>query len=74
MIMKLIDKDAVVAEIERKIEAHKETLKNTDSSISEMILKGSMSAYQSLLHFIDSIEVKDVDLKQEINKYFEDKE
>lgn len=57
--MELIDKSAIVAEIERKIEAHKETLKNTDSVISEMVLKGSMSAYQSLLHFLDTIEIKD---------------
>lgn len=54
-----IDKSAVVAEIERKIEAHKETLKNCDSSISEMVLKGSMSAYQSLLHFLNTLEVKE---------------
>ena len=54
-----IDKSAVVAEIERKIEAHKETLKNCDSSISEMVLKGSMSAYQNLLFFLDTLEMKD---------------
>jgi hypothetical protein len=64
-----IDKSAVVAEIERKIEAHKETLKNCDSSISEMVLKGSMSAYQSLLHFFDTLEVKEVDYERELSKY-----
>jgi hypothetical protein len=53
-----IDKAALVTEIERKIEAHKETLKNCDSSISEMVLKGSMSAYQSLLHFLDNLEAQ----------------
>ena len=63
-----IDKDALVAEIERRIEAHKETLKNCDSSISEMVLKGSMSAYQSLLHFLDAIETKEVDLEKETNE------
>ena len=57
----LIDKDTLVAEIERRIEAHKETLKNCDSSISEMVLKGSMSAYQSLLHLLDTIETKEMD-------------
>ena len=56
-----ISKSALVAEIERKIEAHKEALKNCDSSISEMVLKGSMSAYLNLLSFIDALEVKDVD-------------
>lgn len=63
--MKLIDKDKVVAEIEGRIEAHKETLKNCDSSVSEMVLKGSMSAYQSLLHFFNTLEVKDVIAEQE---------
>ena len=53
-----IPKSAVVAEIEKRIEAHKETLKNCDSSISEMVLKGSMSAYQSLLHFLDNLEAQ----------------
>ena len=65
--MKLIDKDALIAEIERRIEAHKETLKNCDSSISEMVLKGSMSAYQSLLHFFNTLEVKEVDLEKELD-------
>lgn len=59
--MELINKDAIIAEIKRRIEAHKETLKNCDSSISEMVLKGSMSAYQNLLHLLDTLEVKDVD-------------
>jgi hypothetical protein len=53
-----IDKDRIVAEIKERIEAHKETLKNCDSSISEMVLKGSMSAYQSLLHFLDNLEAQ----------------
>lgn len=56
-----IDKSALVAEIDRKIEAHKETLKNCDSRISEMVLKGSMSAYLNLLSFIDALEVKEVE-------------
>lgn len=54
-----IDKDRILAEIERRIEAHKETLKNCDSNISEIVLKGSMSAYQSLLHFLGTLEVKE---------------
>ena len=62
-----IDKSAVVAEIERRIEAHKETLKNCDSNISKIALKGSLSAYQSLLYFLNNtVEVKEVDLEKEI--------
>ena len=69
----LIDKDALVAEIKRRIEAHKETLKNCDSNISEMVLKGSMNAYQSLLHFLDTLEVKEMDLEKEYdNEFFKD--
>lgn len=67
--MEMIDKAAVVAEIERKIEAHKETLKNCDSSISEMVLKGSMSAYQNFLHFLNTLEMKKVDLEKEFDRY-----
>ena len=62
-----INKSALVAEIDRKIEAHKETLKNCDSSISETVLKGSMSAYLNLLHFIGTLEVKEVDLDNELD-------
>lgn len=63
--MKLIDKDAVVAELERRIEAHKETLNNCDSNISKIALIGSLSAYQSLLDFLNNtVEVKEVDLEK----------
>ena len=67
--MNLIDKDKIVSEIEESIEAHKETLKNCDSDISEIVLKGSMSAYQSLLHFLNTIETKEVDLDESARHY-----
>lgn len=59
-----IDKSAVIVEIKRRIEAHKETLKNCDSNISKIALKGSLSAYQSLLYYFlnNTVEVKEVDL------------
>ena len=56
--LELIDKSIIVAEIEKRIEAHKESLKNCDSSITEMVLKGSMGAYQSFLHFLNTLEAK----------------
>lgn len=62
---------AVVTEIKRRIKAHKETLKNYSSGISEMILKGSMNTYQSLLHFLDTLETKEVDLEKEIFNYLD---
>ena len=70
-----IDKSAVIVEIKRRIEAHKETLKNCDSNISKIALKGSLSAYQSLLYYFlnNTVEVKEVDLDKEIpSKELED--
>lgn len=66
-----IDKAAIVAEIKKRIKAHKESLKNCDSSISEIVLKGSMSAYQSSLRFLDTLEVKEVDLSAAVERYVE---
>ena len=63
--MELIDKDAVVAEIERRISilaggtGHPEVVKRVDG-----IIKG----YKSILFFLDSLEVKEVELWKEIDK------
>ena len=61
--LELIDKSIIVAEIEKRIEAHKESLKNCDSSIAEMVLKGSMGAYQSFLHFLNTLKAKKINEK-----------
>jgi len=66
--MELIDKDAVVAEIERRISilaggtGHPEVVKRVDG-----IIKG----YKSILFFLDSLEVKEVDLDKEIDRELE---
>lgn len=68
--MKLIDKDAVIA----KILELKEKIP-TSCTWGDMIEEGSRigedSAYCKLLSFIDTLEVKEVDLEKEINKEWE---
>jgi len=54
--MKLIDKDALVAEIERMLH---ETVNNTDGS---PYYGGRAGAFTAILSFINTLEVKDVDL------------
>ena len=60
--MKLIDKDALVAEIERRIEEYKDM--KIDSSYYEGMV-ASLEFFRD--EFINSLEVKEVDLKKEID-------
>jgi len=62
--MKLIDKDALVAEIKRQILAIDNMPKITDTQIS--VLSGNKVILTKLLSFIDTLESKEVDLKKEI--------
>ena len=57
----LIDKDALVAEIERRIKRFREE----KDSVS--IVK--TNTYKGILSFIDSLEEKEVDLEKEVNDY-----
>ena len=73
MIMKLIDKSALVAEIEKFIErakAERVLLPKTILAAKNYLL---IEDYNKLLSFIDTLEVKEVDLenfiKEEFNKY-----
>ena len=61
--MKLIDKDKVVAEIERMLH---ETVNNTDGS---HYYGGRAGAFTSILSFINALEVKDVDLEKECDTW-----
>ena len=59
--MKLIDKDAVVAKIKRRIKTNKECmlgLKNLD------YYQGKVDALNDTLSTLDTLEVKEVDLKE----------
>ena len=60
--MELIDKAAVIAEIERRIKINKECmlgLKNLD------YYQGRVDAFNDALSFLNTLEVKDVDLIEE---------
>lgn len=72
--MKLIDKDALVAEIERRATFFTEqSKKKTTSNDSSCAV-----ALYGLLSFLDTLEVKEVDLKEKATqlsqKYFPDEE
>ena len=60
--MELIDKAVVVAEIKRRIIL----LENNSDGIISMLASGMfVNEYKDLLSFIDTLEVKEVDLKEE---------
>lgn len=64
---KLIDKDALVEEIKRRI-------KNTTQEMNKFFYasnykewKSEVNAYKSLISYIDTLEIKEVDLDKEID-------
>ena len=64
--MKLIDKDAVLAEIERRIKTNKECmlgLRNLD------YYQGKVDALNDTNSFLNTLEVKEVDLEKELIKW-----
>ena len=66
--MKLIDKDALVAEIERRIKTNKECmlgLRNLD------YYQGKVDALNDINSFLDTLEVKEVDLEKEIDRVWD---
>lgn len=67
----LIDKSALVAEIERRI---KEISKEfQESKYIQYTLLGKINALENLLTFLDTLEVKEVDLEKEYdNEFFKD--
>lgn len=71
MAKKYIDSEKLIAEIEKRIIEHRKSLKKDITSISEATLKGSLCAYKSIEHFIDSLqqEQPEVDLEKEIKDW-----
>ncbi len=63
-IMELIDKDALAAKIENRI-------KETESmrSMVDPFWEGQISAFDSVLKILDTLEVKEVDLDRAIDKW-----
>lgn len=74
--MKLIDKAAVVAEIERRKKIVEKRLYINNSYSEEWNAtwerdKALYDAYNSLLSFIDTLEVKEVDLESEFKSWLD---
>ena len=67
--MKLIDKDAVVAEIERLKNTSLEYGYNTMQKV--LADSGKDISLRQLQNFIDDLEVKSVDLEKKYEKYYE---
>ena len=67
--MKLIDKDALVAEIEK---LKGQLLRGACSSQISMQTRCKEEAYNEVLSFLDTIEAKEVDLEQEIHQHIND--
>lgn len=62
-----IDKDTLVSEIERKIDI---LIKN--SGCIGVFGENQITVYEDILSLINTLEVKEVDLEKEINKYISD--
>ena len=56
--MELIDKSAVVAEIERRITAYQKNFDKADNKIARLSTDGRMQSLKELLSFLDTLEVK----------------
>lgn len=65
--MKLIDKDIIVAEIEKRLNANGAFDTSFDTAYTEDV--GMCNAYKSILSFVDNLETKEVDLEREIKLY-----
>ena len=64
----LIDKDAVVAEIAKRIKKSEIVVRDIPSSA----IFGLMQAYKNVLSFINTLEVKEVDLEKVLKEGIED--
>ena len=64
--MKLIDKDKIVSEIKKLIRANELYLSESNTDEIRFQKVGAYSVLNDLLHFIDTLEAKEVDLTKEI--------
>ncbi len=70
--MKLIPKDALLAEIERRIADNKKDIERASHKNLEEYFEGYEDALVLLkTKFLDTLEVKEVDLEEEYNNYME---
>lgn len=73
-----INKAALVAEIEKYISNYKEILNKVDKSSDDWVdtivsLESKIDVLQHILSFLNTLEVKEVDLDAEWVKYFENR-
>lgn len=70
-----IDKDKVIEELKKRIEKYKILHSNSQLNLSKIALKENIVEYNNFLSFLDTLEVKEVDLekeiKEQIDKYYE---
>ena len=69
--MELIDKNVVITEIKGLIRTNELYLSEPNTDEIRFQKVGAYSVLNDLLHFIDTLEVKDVDLEKEIGKYLD---
>ena len=67
--MKLIDKDKIVVEIERRIKCI--TKEYQESQQPEFFLLGKINGLENLLSFLNTIETKEIDLKKEFYDFLD---
>lgn len=76
--MKLIDKPALVAEIERRIDELYDFLpdaskvENGTITILEACNTGKYTELESFRNYIDTLEVKEVDIEKEVNEHWDE--
>ena len=71
--MKLVDKDKIVAEIERRVADNKKDIERASHKNLEDYFEGYEDALVLFKEkFIDTLEVKEVDLEKEFDKYTKD--
>ena len=69
--MNLIDKAALVAEIERRVNAYQKNFEKADNKIAKLSTDGRIQSLKAILSFINTLEVKEVDLNRELEDYIE---
>jgi hypothetical protein len=65
--MKYINAEKLKVEIERRIAAYQKNFDKADNKIARLSIDGRTAGLKSLLDFINTLEVKEVDLKKEID-------
>ena len=74
MSKKLIDKDALVAEIERRIKVSQDYAKCNLTESTKIGNQSQLLELNDILSFLDTFEVKEVDLEKEATKIVQSKE